>query len=103
MPDSEFIRPPVSFAPSPLEVFPVRSGSASSRFREVDPTSLPFVHTSIQRKMQFRSHFVHLGSGPQARFATRGTAPQTGTLVEGRQCRLLAAGRADTCLLFFFS
>src|SRR5215510_1735133 len=90
-------------SPAPLEVFPVRSGFASSRFREVHSTSLPFLHESFQRKMRFRLHFVLLASGPQAHSATGGSAPQTDRPVEDQQCPLSAASCPDTCSLVFFS
>src|SRR5262249_47299270 len=93
---------PISFL-APLEVFPVRSGFASSRFREVDSTSLPFLHESFQRKMRFRSRFVLLESGPQAHSATGGSAPQTDRPVEDQQCPLSAASCPDTCSLVCFS
>src|SRR3954470_8263799 len=100
MPGFEFI---VRSFPAPLEVFPVRNEFASSRSRGADSTSSLLPHTSIQRKMQFRLHFVRLGSGPRAHSATRGFAPQTDTLVDDRQCPLAAPGYRDTRSLVFFS
>src|SRR6266576_2008393 len=79
----------------PLEVFPVPSGFASLRFREVDSTSLPFVHKLILRKMRFQSHFVLPELEPQAHSARGGPAPQRDRLVEGRQCPLPAPSCAD--------
>src|SRR5438105_4519245 len=86
-----------------LEVFPVQIGCASSRSREVDSTSLTFVHRSIQRKMRFRSSFVLLQSAPQAHLATSGSAPQTNKLAEDQPCRLPDPGCGDTSSPFFFS
>src|SRR5205823_2979417 len=84
VPNFEFIVRSICF-PAPLEVSPVRSGFASSRFREVDSTSLPLPHRSIQKKMCFRSPFVLLYSGLQAHSATGGSAPQTDRPVVDQQ------------------
>src|SRR5690349_52066 len=93
----------ITFLSTPLEVFPVRTGFVSSRFREADPTPLPSVRRSIQRKMRFRLPSVLLEPEPRAHPATCGSAPQTDRLVEDQQCPCLAASYPDTCSLVSFS
>src|SRR5690348_12186737 len=93
----------VTFLSTPLEVSPVRNGFAFSRFREADPTSLPSVRKSIQRKMRFQSLSVLLEPEPRAHPATCGSAPQTDRLVEDQQCPCLAASCPDMCSLVSFS